>query len=92
MDAKQIVRELMTVSGTSQDSLARKCGMKGQTNVTGILNRGVSLRVDKLDQLVSAMGYKIMVVPNDVKPRDGWYEIDRDDPTPVSEAETVMEK
>lgn len=55
--------------------------MKGQTNITGILNRGVILRVDKLDQLVSAMGYKIMVVPNDVKPRDGWYEVDFD-PTP----------
>lgn len=76
MDAKQIIRALMSETGTSQEGLAHKCGMKGQTNITGILNRYASLRVDKLDQLVSAMGYKIMIVPNAVKPRDGWYEVD----------------
>lgn len=76
MDAKQIIRALMSETGTSQEGLAHKCGMKGQTNITGILNRYASLRVDKLDQLVSAMGYKIVVVPNTVKTRDGWYEVD----------------
>ena len=76
MDAKQIIRSILTATGTSQEGLAAQCGMKGQTNITGILNRGTSMRVDKLEQLVSAMGYKIMIVPNAVKPRDGWYEVD----------------
>lgn len=76
MDAKQIIRSILTATGTSQEGLAHKCGMKGQTNITGILNRGASMRVDKLEQIVSAMGYKIMIVPNAVKLRDGWYEVD----------------
>ena len=75
MDAKQVIRSLMAKTGTSQEKLAKKSGMKGQSNITGILNRYASLRVDTMDQLVSAMGYKVMVVPEAVKCRDGWYEI-----------------
>ena len=76
MDAKLVIKDIMKKTGTSQEKLAEKCGMKGQTNVTGILNRSVSLRVDKLDQLISAMGYKIMIVPDSAKCREGWYEVD----------------
>ncbi len=86
MKAKQAVREIMEKTGMSQAKLAAKCGMKGQTNVTGILNRCESLRLDKLNQMVSAMGYKIMIVPDSVKGRDGWYDVD-DMPPGVSAAE-----
>ena len=75
MDAKKIVKELIMKTGTSQEKLAKASGMASQTNVTGILNRGTSLRVDKLDQLIAAMGYKIMIVPENVKCKDGWYEV-----------------
>ena len=75
MEAKQAVKEIMKKTGISQEKLAVKCGMKGQTNVTGILNRYSSLRVDKLEQLVGAMGYKIVLIPESVKERDGWYGI-----------------
>lgn len=77
MDAKLVIRDIMKKTGTSQEKLAEKSGMKGQTNITGILNRSVSLRVDTLDQLISAMGYKIMIVPNSVKGREGWYDVGR---------------
>lgn len=75
MDAKLIVKELITKTGTSQEKLAKACGMAAQTNVTGILNRGTSLRVDKLEQLISAMGYKIMIVPSEVKAEQDWYDV-----------------
>ena len=76
MDAKKIIREIMGKTGMSQEKLAMKCGMKRQSNVTGILNRYSSLRVDKLDQLIRAMGYKIVIVPDGVNVKDGWYEVD----------------
>lgn len=79
MDAKQIIRNLMVKTGTSQEKLAKKSGMKSQSNITGILNRCKSLRVDTLEQLIAAMGYKMMVVPDGVKCRDGWYEVSGDD-------------
>ena len=75
MDAKQIVRELMSVTGMSQEKLAKVSGMTSQTNVSGILNRGTSLRVDKLDQMISAMGYKIVIMPRNDDIGDGWYEV-----------------
>lgn len=76
MDAKQVIREIMKKTGTSQEKLAEKSGLKRQSNVTGILNRYASLRVDKLDQLISAMGYKIVIMPDSVNIRSGWYEVD----------------
>ena len=45
MDAKTAVREAMKVCGWSQEKLASECGMKSQSNVTGVLNRGSSMRV-----------------------------------------------
>lgn len=79
MDAKQIVRELMSVTGMSQEKLAKVSGMTSQTNVSGILNRGMSLRVDKLDQMISAMGYKIVIMPRNEDIGDGWYEVTTND-------------
>lgn len=75
MDAKQIVRELINVTGMSQEKLAKASGMAAQTNVTGILNRGSSLRVDKLEQMIKAMGYKIVIMPEDEEMLEGWYEV-----------------
>ena len=53
----------MAETKTSQERLAVASGMKGQTNITGILNRGTSMRVDILEQLVSAMGYELVIRP-----------------------------
>lgn len=61
MTAKDAIREIMADVGYSQSKLAAECGMKGQTNITGILNRGSSLRVDVLEQLVNAMGYEVVI-------------------------------
>lgn len=63
MKAKDIIRKIMNEKGYSQEKLAVECGMKRQSNVTGVLNRGASLRVDILEQMVSAMGYEIVIRP-----------------------------
>lgn len=73
MTAKDVVKEIMTLKKLSQSKLAELAGFKSQSNVTGILNRGSSMRVDNLEQMLSAMGYEIMVVPKDTPvPEDGY--------------------
>lgn len=61
MDAKEAVREAMKVCGWSQERLADECGMKSQSNVTGVLNRGSSMRVDILLQMVNSMGFELVL-------------------------------
>ena len=61
MDAKEAIREAMKVCGWSQERLANECGMKRQSNVTGVLNRGSSMRVDILLQMVNAMGFELIL-------------------------------
>ena len=61
MDAKEAVREAMKVCGWSQAKLADECGMKAQSNVTGVLNRGSSMRVEILLQMVNSMGFELVL-------------------------------
>ena len=61
MDAKEAIREAMKVCGWSQAKLAEECGMKRQSNVNGVLNRGSSLRVDIMLQMVNAMGFELVL-------------------------------
>lgn len=61
MDAKEAVREAMKVCGWSQAKLAEECGMKRQSNVTGVLNRGSSMRVDILLQMANSMGFELVM-------------------------------
>ena len=77
MLVKSAVREIMARTGTGTNMLAKMIGKIPQT-VSDRLNpeKGLNLSVDKLDELVSAMGYKIMLVPIDVKVQDGWYEVE----------------
>lgn len=63
MTAKEAIRAIMAEKGYSQEKLADASGMKSQSNVTGVLNRCSSMRVDILEQMVSAMGYEIVIRP-----------------------------
>lgn len=61
MTAKDIVKEIMVSKGLSQSKLAELAGFKSQSNVTGYLNRGSSMRVDNLIQMLSAMNCNLVV-------------------------------
>lgn len=76
MTARDIVKEIMGLKNLSQSKLAEMAGFKSQSNVTGILNRGSSMRVDNLEQMLSAMGYKIIVVPEEVTIPIGGYVVE----------------
>lgn len=76
MIAKDVVKEIMALKKLSQSKLAEKAGFKSQSNITGILNRGTTMKVNNLEQMLSAMGYKIIVVPDETPIPAGGYAID----------------
>lgn len=79
MTARDVVKEIMALKKLSQSKLAEHAGFKSQSNVTGILNRGTTMKVDNLEQMLSAMGYKIVVVPDETPIPEGGYEIQETD-------------
>ena len=62
MKEKDMIRKLMAEHEITQGELAKKAGYKRQSNITGILGRYQSMRVDILVKLLNAMGYRLMVV------------------------------
>ena len=79
MTARDVVKEIMALKKLSHSKLAEQAGFKSQSNVTGILNRGTTMKVDNLEQMLSAMGYKIVVVPDETPIPEGGYEIQETD-------------
>lgn len=77
MNAKQIVKQLISDTGSSTYKIATQLG-KTQSHITGYLNRGnTDIRVDTFNELVNAMGYKIVVVPKDCYIDEPHYEIQK---------------
>ncbi len=73
MTASEIIKLIMTRKGVSQSKMATLIGVKSQANITGILNRGTSLKVANVEKLVEPLGYKIMIVPDDTPiPKNGF--------------------
>ena len=60
MLSKEVVKELLKESNMSQTDLANELNVK-QTNITGILNRYDTMKVNSLVQMVEAMGYEVIV-------------------------------
>ena len=62
MKEKELLKKLMAQNEITQTELARRVGYKRIENISGILNRYASMRVDILVKLLNAMGYRLMVV------------------------------
>ena len=61
MIAKDVIKDIMSIRRWSQAKLAEEAGFKSQSNITGILNRHSTMKVDNLVQLVEAMGCEVIV-------------------------------
>lgn len=78
MLAKTIIKEIMGLKGIGAVKMAEMIGAANSQIISNRLGTGKSanLSSDTMDQMVRALGYKVIVVPDDVKMKDGWYEID----------------
>ena len=62
----------MDKNGVGLMELAGKTGKSKQATWERLSQENIS--VAKLNELLSVMGYKVMIVPEDVQASDGWYE------------------
>lgn len=78
MLAKTIIREIMDMKGIGMVKMAKMLGFAYPQKVTDRLGTGKSknLSTDKLDEMVRVLGYKVVIVPEDVVLREGWFEVD----------------
>lgn len=73
-DKRQVLREVMLASGTSQSELSRVSGV-WQSSISQFLAGKVQLSDDQLDRLLSCMGYRLEVIWRPVHPdltRSEW--------------------
>lgn len=62
MTEKKVVREVMSLRGWSQPTLAREAGFNNQSNISGLLNNNKNgIRIDNLFKMLNAMGCEIVV-------------------------------
>lgn len=77
MLVKKAIRSIMERNGIGLNALAHKMGKNSQF-VSDKLNpaKGLNMSTDKLDEMIRAMGYKIVLMPVEEELQDGWYEVE----------------
>lgn len=66
-EQRELLRQAMRETGTSQTLLARMSGVH-QPSISGLLSGRVDMSDDMLDRLLSCMGYQLEVVRRSVRP------------------------
>ena len=62
MTEKEIIRELMGLRGLTQSELAKRAGLRRQSNISSMLkDGGAGMRIDNVSLLVEALGGKIYI-------------------------------
>lgn len=70
MTEQEIIKTILMMQKVSQEELAHRVGYKSQTNIAGLLNNSKrGMRVDKLVQLLDALGYELVIREQD--PEEG---------------------
>lgn len=74
MKASTAVREIMAFNNETIPTLMDKLSIKYTTLSERLRQDNIS--VEKLDQMVRAMGYKIVLMPSSTKEEKGWYRVE----------------
>ena len=61
MTSKEIVKELLRVRKMSQNDLTKISKYKSQSSVSGVLNRGNSMRLDSLMAFLEPLGCELYI-------------------------------
>jgi transcriptional regulator with XRE-family HTH domain len=72
-DSRQVLREVMLSTGTSQSELSRLSGV-WQSSISQFLSGRIRLSDEQLDRLLSCMGYRLEVIWRSVLPDLTWSE------------------
>ena len=74
MKTNEIIRELMEKDGVRFNRFAETLGLKPNA-LASRMKRG-NFSTDVLGGMLRVFGYKIVLVPENTKIKDGWYEVE----------------
>ena len=74
MKATVAVREIMTKQNQKVAALADQLNIKSNVLCERLGQENISIA--KLDEMVRAMGYKIVVMPRETREQEGWYRVE----------------
>lgn len=74
MKATQIIREIMKAKGVGVVALASRLNVK-QTTLSQRF-RQTNISVDKMNEMLRVMDYKVVVVPRESRIPDGGFELE----------------
>jgi hypothetical protein len=78
MTVNEILTAIMNEKGISKAQLGRAVGIEDKKNPSDVINKRMkqsNISVNVLEEMLSAMGYTIVVVPSGPKLKDGEYEV-----------------
>lgn len=73
MSANEVVKKIMKDCGVSITALANRIGV--DRAALGMRLRQKNVSVDKLNEMLKAIDYKIIVMPIDGRVKEDWFEI-----------------
>lgn len=74
MKATEIVREIMERKGVRLIDVAARLGKKPTLIWDRLSQQNIS--VDKLNEMIRTMDYKIVAVPRETRLHDDWFEVE----------------
>lgn len=75
MKAIEAIRVIMEKNGVKFSVLMGRLGVKSNTLANRLSGRG-DLTVGKLNEMVRALDYKMVLVPRDTRGNADWYEVE----------------
>lgn len=82
MKAVKIVDKIMKEQGKSKAELGRAVGIPTEKNPTDVINKRLkqeNISVNVMLEMLTAMGYTMVVVPSGSKLKDEWCEVSIDE-------------
>ena len=76
MKATEIVRKIVELKGMKYAQLAYQLKTNGRVLYERLSQKNIS--VDKLNEMLQALGYKIVIMPYNTPIKDDWYEVKED--------------
>lgn len=75
MKPNEIIKSLMRQSGFTNQSLADKLGKSHASAISNPLSRTNGMRTDTFLEMIGAMGYRVVVIPDESNLNDDWFEV-----------------
>lgn len=90
MIATDIIRNIMEKEDVKPSALAERLKIKNNTLSERMTQKNISVR--KLNEMLKAMNYKMVIVPQDVQVEDGWYELTIDGESPKEDKSPKLDQ